>query len=87
MLEFVTDNFPNEPMLLQIRLCGDHHGAFAPFLHTNIAVTYKQASPSRSTGCLLLISVQSWQDDSPWQTIDFGLITLHTHVAKRNTSP
>ncbi|MBZ5667165.1 MAG: hypothetical protein LAO30_21500 [Acidobacteriia bacterium] len=72
ILEFKTDAFPNEPNLLQVRLCGDQSGALGPAVHTNIILAYDLASQSRLTGCLSLISSEPWQDSSKWRTITFN---------------
>jgi hypothetical protein len=71
ILEFSTDVFPNEPSLLQVRLCGDQGGKLEPAVHTNIILVYNLASQSRLTSCLTLISSDSWEDSSKWQTVTF----------------
>lgn len=72
ILEFKTDLFPEEPNLLQVRLCGDQNGRLEAVVHTNITLIYELASQSRLTGCLRLISSDPWQDSSPWQTVTFN---------------
>lgn len=69
ILEFTSNWTPQEPSLLEVRLCGDYSRDLAGSVHTNISVVYRLASASRSTGCLSLVSVQPWRDYSPWQTI------------------
>ena len=79
ILEFRTDLFTKEPALLQVRLCGDQSGKLEPAVHTNIALAYNLASQSRLTGCLSLISSESWADSSKWQTV-----TFNSNKAKRS---
>jgi hypothetical protein len=81
ILDFRTDAFPNEPVLLEVRLCGDQTRALEQATHTNLAITYNTASKHRLTGCLELLRSDPWHDDSPWQTITFqpGLVERSTH--------
>lgn len=72
ILEFETDVFPQEPVLWEVRLCGDQSNILEPSVHTNIAIVYALASTSRLTGCLGLISVDPWQDSSKWQAIHWN---------------
>ena len=69
VIEFSTDPFPNEPMLLEMRFCGGYSKQLEAAVHTNVTVIYDLRSPNRRSGCLRLISVEPWRDDSPWQTI------------------
>jgi len=69
ILEFTSKWTAQEPALLEVRLCGDYSHDLAASVHTDISIVYRLTSPSRSTGCLSLVSVQPWRDDSPWQTI------------------
>jgi hypothetical protein len=79
ILEFATDVFPQEPHLLQVRLCGDLAATLEPYVHTNITLVYKLASPSRVTGCLSLTHIESWQDNDPEQNL------FSRSLPKRNT--
>jgi hypothetical protein len=69
VLEFTSNWTAQAPALLGVRLCGDYSRDLAASVHTNISIVYRLASSSRSTGCLSLVRVQPWHDDSPWQTI------------------
>jgi len=86
ILDFKRDAFPQEPYFSQVRLCGDHSRELAVAVHTNIALVYGLASPSRSTDCLSLISVRPWQDDSKWQTVTFEFNSAKNHRALRRPS-
>jgi len=69
VLEFTPIWTSEETPTPQVRLCGALHRSLAPFLHKNVRLTYASESPSRSTGCLRLISIEPWHDNSKWQTI------------------
>ena len=71
ILQFSTDVFPQEPILLQVRLCGNHGHRLEPAVHTNITLVYNSVSHSRLTGCLRLISSKPWEDGSKWHTVTF----------------
>jgi hypothetical protein len=64
ILEFRSDRFPNDPKLLQVRLCGNQSASLEPAVHTNITLIYNTASRSRITGCLGLISNDPWKDST-----------------------
>ena len=66
-----------EPVLLQIRLCGNQSSALYPLVHSNLAVVYNTSSRSRSTGCLPLVSAAPWQNSTPWRTIGFPQLPLN----------
>ncbi len=80
ILEFRTDVFPREPMLLQVPLCGYLSERLAPAVHTNITLIYDLASQSRLTGCLRLLSAEPWQEPSRWQTVTFAPSTIKRSV-------
>lgn len=72
ILDFSKDVYPNEPTLLQIRLCGDQADTLGQVVHTNISLVYDLASHSALTGCLTLLGAEPWQDGSRWQTVTFN---------------
>jgi hypothetical protein len=87
VLDFSKDVFVQEPILLQVRLCGDQLAGLGPAVHTNITLIYDTASQSRLTGCLKLISSESWHDNSEWQTITFtpdNITNRSRHFDKHN---
>lgn len=71
VLEFTPNWTPLEPKLLRVPVCGDYSEDLTFLVHTNIRVVYRLASPSKSTGCLILLNIQPWRDDNRWQTIVF----------------
>ncbi len=69
ILVFSSNWTPNAPVPQAVRLCGDYDRELMPLVHTNVSMVYKLASASLSTGCLSLVRIEPWRDQSPWQSI------------------
>ncbi len=58
IMEFSRNRSFGEPTISTVLLCGE----FGNLTHTNIMLTYNPASPSRTTGCLNVLSASPWED-------------------------
>jgi hypothetical protein len=71
LLDCAHDNAPEDPVYLEVRLCGDQTLALRPYVHDNIVFLYSERSPSISTDCFSLLAAERWHDNTRWKTTAF----------------